>query len=74
MMKSYLYSKNVRKNQISGKAYGETKIVNKCTNGITCSASDHKKIEELITVFLETLLIIVATVRIKYPFYFTNCN
>jgi outer membrane protein OmpA-like peptidoglycan-associated protein len=42
-VKRYLYSKNVRKFQISGKAYGETKIVNKCLEGVTCSASDHKK-------------------------------
>jgi outer membrane protein OmpA-like peptidoglycan-associated protein len=42
-VKSYLYSKNVRKFQISGKAYGETKIVNSCIEGITCSESDHKK-------------------------------
>jgi hypothetical protein len=33
-----------------------------------------KKIEELITIFLETLFIIVKTVRIKYPFYFKNCS
>jgi outer membrane protein OmpA-like peptidoglycan-associated protein len=42
-VKSYLYSKNVRKFQILGKAYGETKIVNKCIEGVTCSAADHKK-------------------------------
>jgi outer membrane protein OmpA-like peptidoglycan-associated protein len=42
-VKSYLYSKNVRKFQISGKAFGETKIVNKCIEGVTCNASDHKK-------------------------------
>jgi outer membrane protein OmpA-like peptidoglycan-associated protein len=42
-VKNYLYSKNVRKFQISGKAYGETKIVNSCIEGVTCSASDHKK-------------------------------
>jgi outer membrane protein OmpA-like peptidoglycan-associated protein len=42
-VKRYLYSKNVRKNQISGKAYGETKIVNKCTDGVTCSEANHQK-------------------------------
>ena len=42
-VKRYLYSKNVRKNQISGKAYGETKIENRCIEDVTCSASDHKK-------------------------------
>jgi outer membrane protein OmpA-like peptidoglycan-associated protein len=42
-VKSYLYSKNVRKFQILGKAYGETKIVNKCIEGVTCSEADHKK-------------------------------
>ena len=33
-----------------------------------------KKREELITTFLKTLFIIVKTVRIKYMFYFINCN
>jgi outer membrane protein OmpA-like peptidoglycan-associated protein len=42
-VKSYLYSKNVRKFQISGKAYGETKIENRCIEDVTCSESDHKK-------------------------------
>ena len=42
-VKRYLYSKNVRKFQILGKASGETKIVNRCMNGIICNASDHKK-------------------------------
>lgn len=42
-VKRYLYSKNVRKFQISGKAYGETKIVNKCLEGVICSESDHKQ-------------------------------
>lgn len=41
-VKSYLYSKNVNKFQISGKAYGELKIVNKCMNNTICSESDHK--------------------------------
>jgi outer membrane protein OmpA-like peptidoglycan-associated protein len=42
-VKRYLYSKNVRKFQILGKAYGETKIENRCIEGVTCSAADHKK-------------------------------
>jgi peptidoglycan-associated lipoprotein len=42
-VKRYLYSKNVRKFQISGKAYGETKIENRCIEDVTCSESDHKK-------------------------------
>jgi outer membrane protein OmpA-like peptidoglycan-associated protein len=42
-VKSYLYSKNVRKFQISGKASGETKIANKCIEGIICNEYDHKK-------------------------------
>jgi outer membrane protein OmpA-like peptidoglycan-associated protein len=42
-VKNYLYSKNVRKFQVSGKAYGEIKTVNKCMNDITCNESDHKK-------------------------------
>ena len=73
-VKNYLYSKNVRKFQILGKAYGKTKIENRCIEGVTCSAFDYKKREELITTFLKTLFIIVKTVRIKYMFYFINCN
>jgi outer membrane protein OmpA-like peptidoglycan-associated protein len=42
-VKNYLYSKNVRKFQILGKAYGETKIVNRCIEGVSCSESDHQK-------------------------------
>ena len=42
-IKSCLYSKNVRKFQILGKASGETKIENRGIEGVTCSASDHKK-------------------------------
>jgi outer membrane protein OmpA-like peptidoglycan-associated protein len=42
-VKNYLYSKNVRKFQILGKAYGETKIENRCIEGVTCSAFDHEK-------------------------------
>jgi outer membrane protein OmpA-like peptidoglycan-associated protein len=42
-VKNYLYSKNVLKFQISGKAYGKIKNVNKCTEGVTCSEFDHKK-------------------------------
>ena len=42
-VKNYLYSKNVWKFQISGKAYGETKIENRGIEGVTCSAFDYKK-------------------------------
>ena len=42
-IQSYLYSKNVNKNQISGKAYGENQITIKCGISNTCSESDHKK-------------------------------
>lgn len=42
-VKSYLYSKNASKLQILGKAYGETKIVNKCIEGIICNEFDHRK-------------------------------
>ena len=28
--------------RINGKGYGETKLVNKCENGVKCSEADHQ--------------------------------
>lgn len=33
----------INKNRISAKGYGETKLVNKCVDGVKCSEADHQK-------------------------------
>ncbi len=52
-MVSYIISKGIDSNRISGKGYGETELMNKCSNKIKCKTSLHKenkRIEFLITV------------------------
>ncbi len=39
---AYIVSKGISKDRISGKGYGEKKIINKCTNGIKCSKEEHQ--------------------------------
>ncbi|TWV98702.1 OmpA family protein [Chitinophaga pinensis] len=39
---NYLISKGVAKNRISAKGYGETKLLNRCGNGVNCSEEEHK--------------------------------
>lgn len=38
----YIISKGISKERISGKGYGESQILNKCTDGIQCSESQHQ--------------------------------
>ncbi len=38
---NYLISKGVNRNRMVAKGYGETKLVNKCADGVTCSEGDH---------------------------------
>ncbi|MCI5057992.1 MAG: OmpA family protein [Flavobacteriales bacterium] len=40
---AYIISKGVNSERILGKGYGETKLVNKCTNGVKCSAAQHQE-------------------------------
>lgn len=39
---NYLISKGVAKSRISAKGYGETKLLNRCGNGVNCSEEEHK--------------------------------
>jgi outer membrane protein OmpA-like peptidoglycan-associated protein len=39
---TYLISKGVLSANIIAKGYGETKPVNKCTNGVKCSEEEHQ--------------------------------
>lgn len=39
----YLVRKGIDKNRLIAKGYGESKLVNKCSNGITCSEEEHQQ-------------------------------
>ena len=39
---NYLVSKGVAKSRISAKGYGETRLLNRCGNGVNCSEEEHK--------------------------------
>ena len=38
----YLVSKGINPKHINGKGLGETKILNKCLNGVDCTEEEHK--------------------------------
>jgi peptidoglycan-associated lipoprotein len=38
----YIISKGINKNRITAKGYGETQLLNKCGNGVSCSEEDHQ--------------------------------
>jgi outer membrane protein OmpA-like peptidoglycan-associated protein len=38
---NYILSKGIDSNRIFGKGYGETEIINKCTNGVKCTEAEH---------------------------------
>ncbi len=38
----YLVSHGISRNRVSGKGYGETKMVNQCVNGVKCSEAAHQ--------------------------------
>ncbi|WP_316799823.1 OmpA family protein [Pedobacter frigidisoli] len=38
----YIISKGIAKNRITAKGYGETQLLNKCSNGVECSDADHQ--------------------------------
>ena len=38
----YLYSKGIQRDRIVGKGYGETMLINKCSDGVPCSEAEHQ--------------------------------
>ncbi|TXE11104.1 OmpA family protein [Seonamhaeicola algicola] len=40
---NYLVSKGISRNRLIAKGYGETRLVNRCSNGVDCSEGEHKK-------------------------------
>ncbi len=38
---NYLISLGVDRRRITGKGYGETELVNKCSNGVKCTEKEH---------------------------------
>jgi outer membrane protein OmpA-like peptidoglycan-associated protein/tetratricopeptide (TPR) repeat protein len=40
--REYLISRGISQSRLSGKGYGETQLVNKCSNGVKCSIEEHQ--------------------------------
>ncbi|MEZ4793368.1 MAG: OmpA family protein [Gelidibacter sp.] len=38
----WLYSKGVAKNRLSAKGYGESQLINQCSNGVECTEEEHQ--------------------------------
>ncbi|MGB5665364.1 MAG: OmpA family protein [Maribacter sp.] len=39
---NYMISKGIAENRLKGEGFGETKLVNRCANGVRCSAKEHE--------------------------------
>ncbi len=40
---NYLVNKGIKRNRMLAKGYGETRLTNKCANGVDCSDAEHQK-------------------------------
>ena len=40
---NYLVSKGISRSRLSSKGYGESRLVNRCSNGVECSDTDHQR-------------------------------
>ena len=40
---NYLVSKGIKRNRLVAKGFGETKLVNRCANGVECTEEEHAK-------------------------------
>ena len=40
---NYLVSKGISRSRLSARGFGETRLVNRCSNGIQCSEGEHKR-------------------------------
>ncbi|MCX2496326.1 OmpA family protein [Pedobacter sp. PF22-3] len=39
---AYIISRGINKNRVTAKGYGETRLLNKCSNGVACSEEEHQ--------------------------------
>jgi len=39
---NYLISKGIDKNRLQSKGYGETRLVNRCSDGVRCTEAEHQ--------------------------------
>jgi len=49
----YLVQKGIAKERVKAKGYGETRLVNRCANGVVCSEEDHRENRRIEFVILE---------------------
>lgn len=40
---NYLVSKGIQRGRLSARGFGETRLVNRCSNGVQCSDAEHKR-------------------------------